>query len=335
MSQEKGVLFLAERRGGGLARTSAELVTAGLKIAAELGEECSAALVGTGLGDDAQQLIDMGVQRVYVVEDDSFSRYEPESYLEIMTQLCREAQPKVVLMSHAEVGRDLAPRLAFALDTGFAPNCVDVVLEAESSRLQVTRPVFGGKAQGLFTLTDAAPHILTIGLKVFEPAVAESGRQGEITSVVPAIETAAFKTSIVEHVDEEVEGVRLEDAGVVVAGGRGVGSAEGFEQLKELATALGGCVGASRASIDNGWVPSNLQVGLTGAVVSPNVYVAVGISGAAQHMAGCSSAKTIIAINSDPEAPIFQRAPFGVVADWKEIVPPLIEKCRSMSGGES
>jgi electron transfer flavoprotein alpha subunit len=332
VSQNKGVLFLAERRGQKLARMSAELATAGLKIAGELGEELSAVLVGTDLGDSAQELISVGAQKVYVVEDPAFSRYSPELYLALMTQICREVQPKVLLMGHAEIGRDLAPRLAFKLDTGFAPNCVDLQVDQGSGNLQVTRPVFGGKAQGVFTLTDATPHIVTVGLKVFEPASADGALQGEVVSFAHAVDASVFKTSIVDRVDEDIEGIRLEDAAVIVSGGRGMGSAEGFSQLRELATVLGGCVGASRAPVDNGWVPSSLQVGLTGTVVSPNVYIAVGISGAAQHMAGCSSAKTIIAINRDPEAPIFQRAPFGVVGDWKEILAPLIEKCKSTLG---
>ncbi len=330
MSESKGVLFLAERRGQGLSRMSAELATVGLELAGHMGEGLSAVLVGTDLGDGAQELIDMGVQKVYVVEDPLLSRYGPEPYLALMTQICEDVKPRVLLMGHTEIGRDLAPRLAFKLDTGLAPNCVALHFEQGSGNLQATRPVFGGKAHGLFTLTGATPHILTVGLKVFEPAAAEAGRQGEVVTFAPAIDPGAFKMSVVDRVEDITEGVRLEDAAVIVAGGRGVGSTEGFAQLRELAALLGGCIGASRAPVDNGLVPSSLQVGLTGTVVSPNVYIAIGISGAAQHMAGCSASKTIIAVNRDLEAPIFQRAHFGAVADWKDILPPLTEKCRSM-----
>jgi electron transfer flavoprotein alpha subunit len=332
VSPSKDVLFLAERRGQELTRMSAELTTAGLKIAGRLGHGLSAVLAGTELEDSAQELISMGVRKVYVVEDPALSRYSPEPYLALMTRICRELQPAVLLLGHTDTGRDLGPRLAFKLDVGLAPNCVGLDVDPESGVLQVTRPVFGGKAHGYFTLRDAEPQIVTVGPRVFEPAPTDGGPQGEIVSFAHAVDATAFKTTIVDRVDEGGEGVRLEDATVIVSGGRGVGSAEDFAGLKELAAVLGGCVGASRAAVDNGWVPSNLQVGLTGTVVSPNVYIAIGISGAAQHMAGCSSAKTIIAINRDPEAPIFQRAPFGVVADWREILPPLIEKCRSMRG---
>lgn len=309
---------------------SAELVTAGLTLAGQLGEELSAVLAGTGLGDSAQELVRLGVPKVYIAEDSLFDTYSPEPYLTLMTQVCREFEPRVVLMGHTDLGRDLGPRVAFTLGTGFAPNCVAVEVDQATGGLQVTRPVFGGKAHGVYALTSAEPPIVTVGQKVFEPAVPAPDGGGEIRAIAPTVDPATFKTSILERITDSTEGIKLEDATVVVSGGRGIGSAEDFQQLKELAAVLGGCVGASRAAVDSGWVPSNLQVGLTGTIVSPNVYLAIGISGAAQHMAGCSAAKTIIAINRDPEAPIFQRAPFGAVADWREILPPLIEKCRSM-----
>jgi electron transfer flavoprotein alpha subunit len=330
VSENEGVLFLAEHRGHGLARMSAELVTAGLRLADRMSAGLSALVVGDKTADHARELLDMGVQKVYVAADPVFSRYGPESYLALLTQICRELEPKVLLMGHTEIGRDLGPRLAFRLDVAFAPNCVAMEIGQESGHLQVTRPVFGGKAHGLFNLSGPAPHIVTVGPKVFEPALAGVDGRGEVVSLTPEIDPDTFRMSVIERVEDLAEGVRLEDAGIIVSGGRGVDTAEGFAQLRDLAALLGGCVGASRAPIDNGLIPSNLQVGLTGTVVSPNVYMAVAISGAAQHMAGCSSANTIIAINRDPEAPIFERAHFGAVADWRDILPPLTEKCRSM-----
>ena len=328
-----GVLFLAERRDQGLAKMTAELVTAGRTIAEQLGEELVAVLVGVDLAGSARELVGLGVPKVYVIDDPMFARYGAEPYVALMTQLCAEVRPRVVLMGHTDVGRDLAPRLAFKLGTGMVPNCVHIDVDAASGELQMTRPVFGGKAHGLYTLADASqPQIVTVGQKVFDPAVADAGHAGAVLSFTPAIDAAAIRTAVVERVEDATEGIKLEDASVIVSGGRGVGSAEGFAQLKELATVLGGCLGASRAPVDSGLVPSNLQVGLTGTVVSPSVYIAVGISGAAQHMAGCSSARTIIAVNRDPEAPIFQRAHFGAVADWKEIVPSLTQKCRALLG---
>jgi electron transfer flavoprotein alpha subunit len=332
VSDNTAVLFLAERKGRGPAGITAELATAAGALAAQLRGGVSAILVGTDLSDSAARLLDLGVKKVYAVDAPLFDCYQAEPYLRLLARVCGDAKPKVVLMGHTEIGRDLAPRLAAKLEVAWAPNCVALEFEGSSGTLRITRPVFGGKANGLFTLTGTGPHVVTIGQRVFEPAVPQAGAQGEIVTFAPDLDPAGFRTFLVERVEDATEGIRLEDASVIVSGGRGMGGAEGFKLLKELAQVLGGAVGASRASVDNGWVPSNLQVGLTGTVVSPKVYLAIGISGAAQHMAGCSSAKTIIAINKDPEAPIFQRAPFGAVADWRDVVPPLVEKCRAILG---
>lgn len=330
MSQNRGVLLLAEMRDGGLARISAELVTAGQKIAADLGEDLMALIAGSDVAAAAQEIAGMGVQKVYTAQDPLFAQYQAEAYLALAQKACDTLQPKAVLMGHTEMGRDLAPRLAFKLDTALAPNCVEINVDKDADTFAVSRPAFGGKAHGLFVLAGAEPHLMTIGPKVFEPAEAGAAGGGSVTALDYSVDPSGFKIKVVERVSDSEEGLRLEDAAVIVSGGRGMGSAEGFADLTPLAEALGGCVGASRVPVDNGWAPSKLQVGLTGTVVSPNVYIAVGISGAAQHMAGCSSAKTIIAINRDPEAPIFQRAHFGVVGDWKEIVPALALKCRSL-----
>ncbi|HLA80409.1 MAG TPA: electron transfer flavoprotein subunit alpha/FixB family protein [Thermoleophilia bacterium] len=332
MGEKKDVLFLAERRDQGLAKITYELATAGREIAAQLGGEVCAALVGNGLAQDVAKLARLDVARVYAVEDALFTYYHPEAYLAAVTQLVREICPRVVLMGHTDLGRDLAPRLAFVLDTGLCPNCVGVEVDASSKALRLTRPVFGGKAHGLYTLSGAEPSVVTLAQKVFEPAAGHPDQAAEVVTFAPQVDSASFKTSVAERVEDASEGIKLEDAAVIVSGGRGIGSAEGFAQLRDLAAALGGAVGASRAPVDNGWVPTNLQVGLTGTVVSPDVYLAIGISGAAQHMAGCSSSRTIIAINRDPEAPIFQRAHYGAVADWKEVMPALTDKCKTMLG---
>jgi electron transfer flavoprotein alpha subunit len=330
MSEQQTILLLAERRGDQLAKSSRELVTAAGHVGRAYGAQVAALLAGARVGDSARELAALGVDTVCTVDDERFSTYAPEPYLELLTQVCARVRPALLLMAHSDLGRDLAPRLAFRLGTALACNCVDLSFDPAAAVLHVTRPVFGGKAHGHFTLLGGGPHVVTLGQRVFEPAVATSGGGGKIEAFTPAIDVAGFKTSIVERAIDSSEAVRLEDATVVVSGGRGIGSAEEFATLKELASLLGGCVGASRAAVDSGWVPSNLQVGLTGSIVSPKVYLAVGISGAAQHMAGCSSAEIIIAINKDPEAPIFQRAAYGTVADWREIVPPLIDRCRGM-----
>lgn len=332
MSENRGVLVLAEHRDQGLAQMTAEIVTAGRKLATELGEDLSAVLIGAGLEGCARELADLGLTKVFAVDDPELAHYAPEPYLAVVAGICADVQPRVVLMGHTDMGRDLAPRLAFKLDTGLSPNCVGLEVDGSTGGIRATRPVFGGKALGLFALGEACPCVVTIGRKVFEPATAENGTVGAVIPVAYRLDADDFRTSVVERVTEEVEGIRLEDATVIVSGGRGIGGTEGFAGLKELAAVLGGCVGASRPPVDNDWVPGSLQVGLTGMVVSPKVYLAVGISGAAQHMAGCSSATTIIAINRDADAPVFQRAHFGVVGDWREIVPALTAKCRVALG---
>lgn len=332
MNQSRGVMFLAEFKDRGLAGISAELASAGRKIAGQLGEELSAVLIGPGSGDIAQELVCLGAQKVYVVDDPILTHYRPEPYLMVITRICEEVRPNVLIMGHTGVGRDLAPRLAFRLNTGLVTNCTYLNVDPESGLVQMTRPSFGGKANAIYTVEGGRPQMATLGAKIFEPAPRKDSRKGEIISFPIDVASVSYKTQVVEHVENCLEGVRLEDATVIVSGGRGMGCAEDFKVLEELAGTLGGCIGASRPAIDNGWVPSRLQVGLTGKVVSPNVYIAVGISGALQHMAGCSAAKTIIAINRDPEAPIFRMAHFGAVGDWKEILPPLIERCRLLRG---
>jgi electron transfer flavoprotein alpha subunit len=330
MGENRGVLFLAECRDQNLTKISYELATAARETAAKLGEQVWAAVVGSGMADTASELAGLGAEKVYVVDHPLFTHYHPEAYLSLLTKLASEISPRVVLMGHTDMGRDLAPRLAFALDAGVCTNVVSIECDPASKVLRFTRPTFGGKANGLFSLTDTQPLVVTVGQKVFKPASAGAERPAELVDFAQRVGVGPFRASPVSRVEDASEGTKLEDAAVIISGGRGIGGAEGFQQLTELAVTMGGSLGASRAPVDNGWVPANLQVGLTGVVVSPGVYLAVGISGASQHMAGCSSANVIIAINRDPDAPIFQRAHYGVVADWREIVPALTEEMQRL-----
>jgi electron transfer flavoprotein alpha subunit len=232
MAEQQVVLLIAEQRGHRLAKSSRELVTAARSVAGSCGA-LIAALVAGGAGsqEDARELAGLGVDRVYAAEDEGFSNYDPECYLELVTQLCREIEPAVLLLAHSDLGRDLAPRVAFRLGAALAPNCVAVSLDPATAVLHVTRPVFGGKAHGDFTLAGPQPHVATVGQKVFEPAAVTTAGPGEILPFAPVIDTAAFKTTLVERVVDSGEGLRLEDAAVVVSGGRGIGSAEDFGRL--------------------------------------------------------------------------------------------------------
>ncbi|MDR3270599.1 MAG: electron transfer flavoprotein subunit alpha/FixB family protein [Peptococcaceae bacterium] len=324
------VMFLAEMKDRTLADISPQMVTIAKQLSAQWGGVLSAVLFGAEVGACARTLISLGVAKVYVAEHPALEYYQPEAYLGALSQLVTDVQPQAFLLGHTALGQDLAPRLAARLAAGLVTNCVALQVIPETGRLQMIRPVFGGKARGMYLSGDGAIQLATIAQKVFEPALPDESNTGAIVNFASTIDAGSFKVQVVKRRTEDTDGMRLEEAKVIVAGGRGLGSAEAFVQLKELAGILDGCIGASRAAVDNGWLAGRLQIGLTGKVVSPQLYIAVGISGAIQHMSGCLAAKTIVAINRDPEASIFTMAQVGVVADWREIIPPLVATCRRL-----
>ena len=226
----------------------------------------------------------------------------------------------------------MAPRLAFRLGTSLSMDCIELSIDPGTKLLQQTRPVYGGNARATFT-SETFPQMATVRKKAMSPLEPNESRKGEIIPLKIELDPAKVRTKVLETVKEEVTGVKLEDAQAIVAGGRGIGSPDGFKQLEELAKALKGAVGASRPPCDNKWVPDTMQVGLTGKIVTPELYIAVGVSGASQHLAGCSGAKNIIAINKDPEANIFREARFGVVGDWKQVLPAFSEKVKELLAG--
>lgn len=332
MSDNKGVLIYGEVAEGKLSAGAAELLGIGRKLADTLGQELGAVLIGGSISGLAQDAIASGADKVYVVEDPLLEDYQTDSYLTVMEKVAGEVQPEIILLGQTSIGRDLAPRLAFRLDTAVTTDCIALEIDPDSKRLLQTKPVYGGNAQAVYT-TDSDPQIATVRSKVMEPAQPDSSRKGEVVNIEAGLEASAIRTKVLEKVKEEVEGIKLEDASVIVSGGRGIGDAEGFKQLEELAKILKGAVGASRPACDAGWISDRSQVGLTGKMVTPDLYVAIGISGASQHLAGCSSAKTIIAINKDPEANIFKEARYGIVGDWKKILPAFTEKVKELVSG--
>jgi len=208
-------------------------------------------------------------------------------------------------------------------------DCIELAIDSDSKRLLQTKPVFGGNAQAIF-INESDTQVATVRTKAMSPLEPDSSRQGESITIDAGIDSSAIRTKVLEQVPEAVEGIKLEDAKVVVSGGRGIGSADGFKQLEELAKILKGAVGATRPPCDNGWVPAGLQVGLTGKIISPDLYIAVALSGASQHMTGSSGAKTIVAINKDAEANIFREARFGIVGDWKKVLPAFTDKVKEL-----
>jgi electron transfer flavoprotein alpha subunit len=318
MAENKGVLVLCETKEGKLASISTELLGGGKKLAADLGQELVAVLVGSGVGNLAQEAIAYGADKVYVVDDPILKDYQTDSYVPVMEKVVGQAMPQVLIMGQTSIGRDLAPRLAFRLKTAASMGCLELAIDPQSKKLLQTKPVYGGNAQAVF-VTESFPQIATVRPKAMAPLAPDQSRKGEVIKVDAGLDASAVRTKVLEKVPEEIKGIKLEDAEVVVSGGRGIGSAEGFTQLEELAKPC-----------DNDWVPAGAQVGLTGKIVTPELYIAVALSGSSQHMSGCSSAKTIVAINKDPEANIFREARFGVVGDWKKIVPAFTEKVKEL-----
>ena len=329
MAESKGVLTCCEFAEGKLTSISLELLGIGRKLADELGQELATIMIGSGIADAAKEAIAYGADKVYVVDEAQLKDYQPESYVAVVEKIVKEHAPGILLMGQTSMGRDMAPRLAFTLQTGLSTDCVELTIDPNSKRMIQTRSVYGDNAMASM-ISESDPQMATVRAKSQSALERNDSRTGDIVKVDAAIDPSIIKTKLVETVKEEVAGIKLEDADVVVCGGRGIGSADNFELLKELAKLLGGAVGATRPPCDNNWAPSTWQIGLTGKIVSPSVYFGIALSGASQHIAGCSGSKNIIAINKDPEANIFNVAHYGVVGDYKKILPSFITKCKEL-----
>ena len=324
-----GVLVIGELNDDALQSITGELLAAGRRIADVTGENVGVALLN---GGDAvgQETISLGADNAYLVQDQVLAEMQLDAQVAALEKVCSEVQPSVVLIGRTLAGRDVGPRLAFRLGVGLAQDCLQVEADANSGRVVAVRPVYGGNALAKVTFPDANPQMVVMRAKAYEPLDADDSRAGEVSIINPGLDSSVVKARLVETVSQAAEGVRLEDANIVVGGGRGLGGPEPFDQLEDLARLLGGAVGASRAVCDAGWLDHSYQVGLTGKTITPDLYITVGISGASQHMAGCSASKNIIAINRDADANIFKSASFGVVGDWKNVLPSFIETVREL-----
>ena len=324
-----GVLVIGELNGDALQSITGELLAAGRRIADVTGENVGVALLNGG--DTAgQEAVSLGADNAYLVQDEVLAEMQLDAQVAALEKVCGEVHPSVVLIGRTLAGRDVGPRLAFRLGVGLAQDCLQVEADANSGRVVAVRPVYGGNALAKVTFPDANPQMVVMRAKAYEPLDADDSRAGEVSIINPGLDSSVVKARLVETVSQAAEGVRLEDANIVVGGGRGLGGPEPFDQLEDLARLLGGAVGASRAVCDAGWLDHSYQVGLTGKTITPDLYITVGISGASQHMAGCSASKNIIAINRDADANIFKSASFGVVGDWKNVLPSFIETVREL-----
>ena len=325
MAGESGILVLAEHQAGQLIGLSKELLGAARRLADTLGQRVTAVSFGAGAADAAKEAIAHGADAALVAESADLDEYRNDAWTAAFTAAAREVNPAVVLMGQTAVGRDLAPRYAIRAGTAVAMDCID--LAVQDGKLVMTRPVYGGSAHAQYT-SRTLPQVATVRAKSQEPLEPDPSRQGEVRQL--AVDVSGASSRVVARQEIKAEGLRLEDAKVIVSGGRGLGSADGFEALNELARVLGGAVGASRAVVDLGWAPITLQIGLTGKVVTPELYIAVGISGASQHLAGITGARTVVAVNKDRDADIFKVARYGAVVDWKPFLPALVEACRKL-----
>ena len=303
-----------------------ELIVAGRQI----GDDIGVALLGTDLEGPAREAIALGASAVYTVEDAVLDTPEIDPKVTAFTEVCNQVNPDVVLVGKTQDGREIGPRVAFRLGAGLAQDCIRVGVDAESGRVVATRPVYGGSAMAAVTFPGDGSQVVVMRGRAYEPSEPDASRSGDVVPIDIDLSSTPNRVRSIRTVAQASEGVRLEDADIVVAGGRGLGGPEPFELVEQLADLLGGAMGASRAACDAGWIDHSYQVGLTGRTIAPNVYITVGISGASQHMAGCSGAKHIVAINKDREANIFKDASYGVVGDWEAVIPSFMETVRDL-----
>jgi electron transfer flavoprotein alpha subunit len=326
LSNYKGIWVFAELREGIIASVTLELLGAGKRLSADTENSLCAVLIGAE-ESRAEELIKWGADRVYLCKGPSLENFNDEVYSEILANLIEEHKPAIVLAGATAIGRSFIPRVAARLRTGLTADCTSLEIDKETKNLVQIRPAFGGNIMASIICADYRPQMATVRPRVMKRGEYDEDRTGEIISVDPG--SPDSRTKVLKSIKETSElSVNLHEADVIVAGGRGVGDAKGFEMLKELAAVLGGSVGASRAVVDEGWIPYSHQVGQTGKTVSPKVYIACGISGAVQHLVGMQSSDIIIAINKNPEAPIFNVASYGIVGDLKEIIPLLIKRIK-------
>ncbi len=316
-----GILAVGEVTDGRVASVTHELTAAGKTLDQTLGEGVSVVLMGEGIANLASEVTARGADKVYLVDDPLLKDSQIDASLAVLKRLCDEISPSVVLVGKSLAGRDIGPRLAFRLGVTVAQDCSDLNVDANTKRLVAHRPVYGGNAIAVVAFPSDDPQVAVLRAKAFEPLESDSSRQAEVVNFPAGIDDSVVKARVIETVKEEAEGVRLEDAEIVISGGRGLGGPEPFKDLEELAGLLGAAVGASRAVCDAGWLDHSYQVGLTGKTITPNLYITVAISGASQHMAGCSGAKVIVAINKDKDANIFKEARYGVTGDWQKVLP--------------
>jgi electron transfer flavoprotein alpha subunit len=322
-----GVWVWVEQFQGQASSISWEMMGQGRRLADELGVSLTACVLGEGMEPVAKQAIAYGADQVFLADDPTLRAYRTEPYARILCDLVKQYRPEIFLLGASSRGRDLAGSVATEVYTGLTADCTGLEIDPETHLLIQTRPAYGGNIMAKILTPNHRPQMATVRHRVFEVPEPDPARQGQIVPVTAQMDEDDIVTKVVDFLVES-DTVNIADANIIVAGGRGVAGADGFDPVRELAQVLGGAVGASRVAVDEGWIPYSHQVGQTGRTVRPDLYIACGISGSIQHRAGMSTSKVIVAINKDPEAPIFDIATYGIVGDLFEIVPALTAQFR-------
>ncbi len=326
----KGIWIFAEQRERKIASVSYELLGAGRKLADELNVDLSAVLFGSS-ENEAKELIRWGSDRVYFCDDPIFENFNDELYAQLLCNLINIYKPEIVLAGATPIGRSFIPRVAAKVVAGLTADCTSLSIDKETRNLLQVRPAFGGNIMATILCPNHRPQMATVRPRVMKKGEYREDKKGEIIHV--KAENISSRTRVIETIKEISDiATNLQEVEVIVSGGRGLGNAKGFGLLKELAELLGGAIGASRAAVDEGWISYRHQVGQTGKTVCPRIYIACGISGAVQHLVGMQSSDIIIAINKNPDAPIFNVATYGIVGDLYEIIPLLIKKIKKAKG---
>jgi electron transfer flavoprotein alpha subunit len=326
----KGVWVFAEQKKGKVQPVVFELLGKARQLAADLGTQVSAVLLGERLEEEIQELIWRGADCVYVVENRALANYQDEPYTNVIAGLIKKYKPEIVLCGATSIGRSLIARVAIKIKTGLTADCTGLDIEAQRKILLQTRPAFGGNIMATIISPDYRPQMATVRHKVFPESTSDMKRKGKIIREDFDGNLLTSRARLLDLVEEIESTVNLAEADIIVSGGRGLGGAENFKLVQDLAGVLGGAVGSSRAAVDAGWMPYSHQVGQTGRTVSPKIYIACGISGQIQHLVGMQSAKIIVAINKDADAPIFKVATYGVVGDLFVILPALTQKFKEV-----
>lgn len=326
----KGILVFAEQREGRIVPVSYELLGIGRNLAEDLNVELSTALFGASK-QEAEELIKWGADKVYFCGDPMFEKFNDEPYARLLSSIIETYKPEVVLAGATPIGRSFIPRVAARLGTGLTADCTSLLIDKETRNLLQVRPAFGGNIMATILCPNHRPQMATVRPRVMKRGEYKENRKGEIIHI--GNDGVSSRTRVINTIKEISDiALNLQEADIIVSGGRGLGNAKGFALLKELAELLGGSVGASRAAVDEGWISYRHQIGQTGKTVCPKIYIACGISGAIQHIVGMQTSEIIIAINKNPDAPIFNIATYGIVGDLYDVIPLLIKKIKELKG---